>query len=89
MSRALEARAWTRRVLASTRKRRRLTFVGAMSPGVILVAAAPQVSQDPAWLGLGLLLLFGALIASHLSAPRMPSADAQGSSDSARQDNEA
>lgn len=79
MSRALEARAWTRRLLVSTRKRRRLAFVGAMSPGVLVIALAPQASQDPAWLGLGLVLLFGALIARRLTGHRVAGLKAQGS----------
>ena len=77
MSRALKERAWAERLLVSPRKRRRLTFVGVMSPGVLIVAWAPQVSQNPAWLGLGLLLLVGPLIGRRLFEPRLPAMEAQ------------
>lgn len=79
MSPARQARAWAKRLLVSPRKRRRLTLVGAMSPGVLIVALAPQVSRDPSWLGLGLLLSIGPLIGRRLFEPRLPAMEAQGS----------
>lgn len=79
--RILNARARVTRALISTPRSRRLTFVGAASPGALTATLAPQVSHDPSWLGLGLFLLFAVLVARHVSEPRFLAWEAEISPD--------
>jgi hypothetical protein len=58
-------RAWTR-----TARRRRLAFVGACAPGVLMSVLGPELRHDPRWLGLGLALILLAVLARRLSEPR-------------------
>ena len=69
MSRILAASAQVASLLIATPRRRRLAFLGVSTPGALTAILAPRFSHDPAWLGLGLVILLIALAARRLSEP--------------------
>lgn len=56
--------------LVRTARRRRLAFIAALAPGVLVAALGAQVRQDPAWLAGGLVGALIVVLARRLSEPR-------------------
>lgn len=63
---------WARapQVLTVSVKRRRLAFVGAAAPGVLIAVLGTHLTHDPRWLGSGAVLLFAAFLVRRLSERR-------------------